>query len=130
MPAATASCTVATHSSKVVLPHSMPSPPPPNVRVETLGSAPNECCCMGNLIRYSPGTIAGVHCLELLVPVRTLGCRRRRHRPAVPPPDRGFADPGLGRCARDSRGPAAGRDPDAEDADGARLGSRPPADRG
>src|SRR6266851_3014616 len=47
MPAATAACTVATHSSDVVSPHSMPSPPPPSVRAETGGSRPNSCCCIG-----------------------------------------------------------------------------------
>src|SRR5229473_1106339 len=46
MPAATAACTVATHSSKLVSPHSMPSPPPPRVRAETGGSRPKSCCCM------------------------------------------------------------------------------------
>src|SRR5690348_8485187 len=46
MPASTAACTVATHSSKLVVPHSMPSPPPPRVSVETGGSLPNVCCCM------------------------------------------------------------------------------------
>src|SRR5689334_1554595 len=46
MPAATASCTVATHSSVVVFPHSMPRPPPPSVRIETGGSGPKECCFM------------------------------------------------------------------------------------
>src|SRR5262245_18995055 len=104
MPAATASCPVATHSSKVVLPHSMPSPPPPNVRVETLGSAPNECCCIGDLIRYSPRTIAGVCCLELLVPVCPFRRRGRRHGPAISPPDPRLADAGLGRHARYSGG--------------------------
>src|SRR4030088_3238403 len=46
MPAATAACTVATHSSTVVLRHSMPTPPPPRVSVETGGSGPKVCCCM------------------------------------------------------------------------------------
>ena len=32
MPRSTASHTVATHSSRVVFPHSMPSPPPPSAR--------------------------------------------------------------------------------------------------
>src|SRR5258708_2524812 len=59
MPAATASCTVAMHSSTVVSPHSMPRPPPPRVRVETGGSGPKECCCMsgseGGLAAYRDG---------------------------------------------------------------------------
>src|SRR5262249_35268341 len=51
MPAAAASCTVATHSSKVVSPHSMPRPPPPSVRVETGRNEPKRCCCT----TFSPG---------------------------------------------------------------------------
>src|ERR1700722_18281186 len=47
IPAATAACTVATHSSNVVGPQSIPRPPPPRVRLETGGSWPNWCCCMG-----------------------------------------------------------------------------------
>src|SRR5580704_14907364 len=50
MPAATAACTVATHSSTVVLPHSMPRPPPARVSVETGGSGPKACCCMSRPI--------------------------------------------------------------------------------
>src|SRR6266581_8479483 len=46
MPAATAACTVATHSSKVVSPHTIPSPPPPKVNAETRGSLPKLCCCI------------------------------------------------------------------------------------
>src|SRR5215471_3914710 len=46
IPAATAACTVATHSSKVVLPHTMPRPPPPSVNIETIGSLPKLLCCM------------------------------------------------------------------------------------
>src|SRR5579872_6241229 len=46
MPAATAACTVATHSSNVVVPHSMPRPPPPRVSVETGNRWPNGCCCI------------------------------------------------------------------------------------
>src|SRR5262245_2097067 len=57
MPAATASCTVATHSSNVVRPHSMPSPPPPRVRVDTGGSVPNECCCIQDLILHDRAII-------------------------------------------------------------------------
>ena len=45
-PGATAACTVATHSSNVVSPHTMPRPPPPRVSVETGGSDPKECCSM------------------------------------------------------------------------------------
>src|SRR5258708_183349 len=44
MPAATASRTVATHSSNVVGPHSMPSPPPPRVKCETGQSRPRLRC--------------------------------------------------------------------------------------
>src|ERR1700730_576103 len=43
MPAAIAACTVATHSSHVVSPHSMPSPPPPKVNLETGGGTPTLC---------------------------------------------------------------------------------------
>src|SRR6266496_5213027 len=49
MPAATAACTVATHSAKVVSPHNTPSPPPPKVSAETAGSLPKLCCCITGL---------------------------------------------------------------------------------
>jgi len=51
MPAATAAWTVATHSSKVVSPHTIPSPPPPRVRLDTGESLPNLCCCISATLR-------------------------------------------------------------------------------
>ena len=46
MPAAIAACTVATHSSNVVSPHTMPMPPPPSVSAETGQSLPKLFCRM------------------------------------------------------------------------------------
>src|SRR2546421_575959 len=46
MPAATAACTVATHSSQVVAPQSMPRPPPPRVNLDTGARVPKSCCCI------------------------------------------------------------------------------------
>src|SRR5438552_18436702 len=46
MPASTAARTVATHSSSVVTPQSMPIPPPPSVSALTGGSEPKGCSFM------------------------------------------------------------------------------------
>src|SRR5207244_6376914 len=46
MPAATAACTVATHSSTLVAPQTPPSPPPPRVRIDTGHSRPSLRCCI------------------------------------------------------------------------------------
>jgi hypothetical protein len=51
IPAATAASTVATHSSDVVGPYSMPGPLPPRVRGETGARWPNWCCCITGLLQ-------------------------------------------------------------------------------
>src|SRR5438067_1809532 len=50
MPASTAARTVATHSSSVVTPQSMPIPPPPSVSALTGGSEPKGCSFMMSLL--------------------------------------------------------------------------------
>src|SRR6516164_1514277 len=59
MRAATASRTVATHSSNVVSPHTIPRPPPPKVKAETGHSLPKLCCCISPLL---PKTVCGAAC--------------------------------------------------------------------
>src|SRR6185437_6869937 len=60
IPASTAAWTVATHSSNVVAPHSIPRPPPPSVSDETGDKPPNARVCMSTL-PASASSVRPVH---------------------------------------------------------------------